>query len=147
MRQNECYKLSKIYSCYCDEKCFEFNDCCDLYLKDCENYFQILIERKKHQITNKTKRLNITNINKKNFNLTRFDINFSLQLNFTKKFFEGLCCDEAIEPFDCFCDEKCEYYLDCCSDFNICKKNLILNFKTIPNRMILKENKSNFLIK
>ena len=43
---NECEKISMKNNCYCDKTCLKYNDCCDLYTKDCENFFLLLENQK-----------------------------------------------------------------------------------------------------
>lgn len=40
--EQECKKVSMTSGCYCDKDCTKYKDCCGLYLKKCENYFDRL---------------------------------------------------------------------------------------------------------
>jgi hypothetical protein len=36
---DECHKLKSIWNCYCDPICVDFNDCCNLYMRGCQDFF------------------------------------------------------------------------------------------------------------
>ena len=36
----ECFKLSRIFNCFCDSDCIYNQDCCKIYMKNCNNYFK-----------------------------------------------------------------------------------------------------------
>jgi hypothetical protein len=37
----ECHKMKNIWNCFCDPICVDFNDCCSLYMRGCNSFFEI----------------------------------------------------------------------------------------------------------
>lgn len=148
--KSECSKLSKVYPCFCDLSCLQYGDCCKLIQKDCENYFEILL----NQSISSTKDKNSTDymeeyfLHKENrsiFNNNRTNNDNVIFNNQTieKSKLEGKCCNESIAPFNCFCDSQCVINGDCCSDYSYCFKNNFLiekNEKLSTNKRKLMHN-------
>ncbi len=128
----ECSKLSKVYPCFCDLSCIEYGDCCKLFAKACENYFEVLLNHNKGQKPNKNNTINETEFSSsanksKAFGNSTQKYNSKHSNNTINAFdFDGKCCNDTIEPYNCFCDLQCIVNGDCCSDYNYCIKGNLL---------------------
>jgi hypothetical protein len=109
----ECTKLEKVYGCFCDKQCLRYGDCCSLFMKNCTNYFSSI-------------------------GCGSIIRNNSTHPNQNKTEEEGSCCSTTV-PFDCFCDENCKKFGDCCNDFGKCTITEKSN-KTISNSTTNEEN-------
>lgn len=129
----ECVKLSKIFGCFCDPDCGKFNDCCNIKIYKCENYFE---EMKKGQQYGKKKSLKgKSDNNNNNKNNNKNDSNAPAPTIAVRG---GSCCSDS-QPTDCFCDSKCNLFGDCCEDYQKCQNKSDLNMKA---RLIVKFNKN-----
>lgn len=115
----ECDKLSKIFGCYCDPDCEKYSDCCKIYIPKCANYFselkKSLWNAPKNSLTGKKK----PGKGKPHSQSTN---NNSTSPSTIVGLLPGSCCSDT-EPTNCFCDDRCVLFGDCCDDYKKCDNN------------------------